>query len=149
EKRLRFLSTVARLWEIAARHAPPGADAKLREVLGGWWARARENHKRLLALLDAVHDSPIPQPLGTQESLLEYDRRRVLKEQLLEAAIGTCLDTALAVRALQGTQEAGAESETETAARSWEPLVLRLEQALMRGDAETVRRGLPAFLERF
>jgi hypothetical protein len=150
EKRLRFLSTVARLWEIAARHSPRKADAKQREVLGGWLTRARENHKRLLSLLDAVHDSPIPQPLGTHESLIEYDRRRVLKEQLLEAAIGTCLDTALAVRALQGTQDlTNAEREPGAAAQTWEPLVLRLEQALMHGDAAEVRRELPAFLEQF
>ena len=145
EKRLRFLSTVVRLWEIAARQEPADTTA-LREVFAAWLSRARHNRQRLSGLLDSIHESPIPQSLGTHESNIEYDRRRLLKEQLLEAAIGTCLDTTLAVRALQGTQDAPAE---QTAEPSWEPLALRLEQALLRGDADAVRSNLTPFLQAF
>src|SRR3712207_7762485 len=35
-------------------------------------------------------------------SLIEFDRRRVVKEQLIYATIGTCLDTSLAVGSLRG-----------------------------------------------
>src|SRR5262249_24775959 len=86
-KRLRFLSTRARLWQIAARRASVGA-----ETSDAWLTTARANEGKLLTFLQALRAYPIPEPSGSQESLMEYDRRRVLKEQLLHAAIGTCLD---------------------------------------------------------
>jgi hypothetical protein len=150
EKRLRFLSTVARLWELAARSLP-GNSAALREASQAWLARARQNRQRLLALLDAVHETPIPQPLGTHESLVEFDRRRLIKEQLLDAIIGTCLDTILAVRALQGSQTRSDSEAPADAGRSpaWEPFLLRLEQGLLHSDAEEVSRALPTFVQHF
>src|SRR5205085_7319282 len=92
EKRLRFQATLARLWQVAARFftsagEPPAA---------GWQAAARENQQRLLALLDAVHAQKLLEPAGAVDALVEYDRRRVLKEQLLYTAIGACLDVTLA-----------------------------------------------------
>jgi hypothetical protein len=152
EKRLRFLSTVARLWGLAARHMPADASGPLREAAAAWLTRAQQNRQRLLLLLDAIHETPIPQPLGTHESLVEFDRRRSIKEQLLEAAIGTCLDTVLAVRALQGSQARGksaTEARSSAAVKPWEPFLLRLEQGLLRGDVDEVRRELPGFVEQF
>src|SRR5262249_50754187 len=131
EKRLRFLSTVARLWQIAARflvrpggggQPPPPA------LLRAWPRTARANRGRLLALLDAIHGHALPEPSGDYDSLVEYDRRRVLKDQLLYAAIGTCLDTSLAIGALRGAlaRLGGPAEEAEADAPAWEPFVLRL-----------------------
>jgi len=149
EKRLRFLSTVARLWEIAARQLP--GDQMPGEALPGWLRRGRANLRELLSLLDAIHERPIPQPVGTDESLMEYDRRRLLKEQLLEGAIGTCLDTVLAVRALSRAEpEEGAGSPPpRTAIPEWAPAAVRLEQAVLGGDVPAVLAQLPAFLRQF
>jgi hypothetical protein len=143
-RRLHFLSTVARLWQIAARRAPAN-----REALVGWFATARANQRRLLALLDSLSDHTIPKPLGSYDSLLEYDRRRVLREQLLDAAIGTCLDNYLAVGSLRGAIEEGGAEVTNGERPSWEPFVLQLERAFFQGDAAAARALLPAFLERF
>lgn len=155
EKRLRFLSTVARLWEIAARQVAtmngavksPAAE----EAVAAWLARARANRQQLLALLNALHESPVPEPLGSHESLIEFDRRRLLKEQLLEASIGTCLDTTLAVHALASAAgdmlDAGPESGRSIP--EWQPLAIQLEQAMLRGDAGQVRHALPEFVKRF
>lgn len=164
-RRLHFLSTVARLWLIAARRELGVGDGPQRqETLRGWLATARKNHRLLLALLDSLHGHDIPDPLGSYDSLVEYDRRRVLKEQLLYTAISTCLDTALAIGALQGTlmlpsakiysvsppgEGGSGERANEAVFGPWEPMVIRLEQALLHGDVSLARATLPAFLELF
>ena len=98
--RLKFLSTVARLWQIAARQAAAGEDRQA--DLNAWLASARASQEPLLALLDAIHQHPVPAPLGSYDSLVEYDRRRSVKDHLLRAAINTCLDTTMAVGTLEG-----------------------------------------------
>jgi hypothetical protein len=157
DRRLRFLSTLARLYQIAARFllADAGAAEHL-ATLQGWRAAARDKRQQLLALLDAVHAHPVPEPTGEYDSLVEYDRRRVLKEQLLSAAIGTCLDTSLAVSALQGAVASASSpggpvtlDPPSAATPAWEEPALRLEQALFRGDAAAARLALPAFVEEF
>jgi hypothetical protein len=165
EKRLRFLSTLARLWQVAAR-AAAGPDALAGNgdsaaALAGWLTAARDKQQHLLALLDAVHAHPLPEPTGDYDSLVEYDRRRVLKEQLLYAAIGTCLDMSLAVGALQGAtaQRGGGEQAPSTGGETrrdpdfppppWEPHAIRLEQALFGGDPAAAREALRPFVEAF
>jgi hypothetical protein len=161
-RRLHFLSTVARLWQLAARHdcqratLSPSKSQEQRETFRLWLNTARENQQRLLMLLDAIGEYPVPQPLGSYDSLVEYDRRRQLKEQLLYTAINTCLDTSMAVATLEGAAGAGASSRAAPAAShaggerpAWEPVAVELEQALLQGDAAAVRRILPAFVEPF
>jgi hypothetical protein len=152
-KRLRFLSTLARLWQIAARRVP-----NERDMLSAWLAAAQANQGKLLHLLDALHAHPVPQPLGSFDSLVEFDRRRVLKEQLVHAAIGTCLDNWLAVGSLQGalapdaavTERAAAVTPAPGGDRpEWEPLVVRLETAFVKGDAASTRALLTPFLKQF
>jgi hypothetical protein len=164
EKRLRFLSTLARLWQIAARFvavatferklpAPaPGEDSPV----GAWLATARHNQQRLLALLDAVHDYPVPEPTAAFDSLVEFDRRRGLKEQLLYTIIGTCLDTSLAVSALRGATAALASRVAPPPTEpprvngpEWEPAALQLEQALFSGDPANAREAFTRFLDLF
>jgi hypothetical protein len=142
-RRLRFLSTVARLWQIAARRAPVNAD-----TLAAWPATARANEQKLSALLQDLHAHPIPEPLGSQDSLMEYDRRRVVKEQLLHAVIGTCMDTFLAVGSLHGAR-GGTEPASDTRRPDWEPAAIHLERAFYQGDAATARTLLPEFLKKF
>jgi hypothetical protein len=153
DRRLRFLSTLARLYQVAGRFlsADPGAGQHL-QTLQGWRTAARDKQQRLLTLLDAIQDHPLPEPTGDYDSLIEYDRRRVLKEQLLSTAIGTCLDTSLAVGALQGAVERAApadESDATDLDSTWEALALRLEQALFRGDTVEARLALVPFVAKF
>jgi hypothetical protein len=143
EKRLRFLGTVARLWRVAARAA--GEAERGRPAVVGWLAGARTNLRRLLALLDAVHGHPLPDPDGDYDSLVEYDRRRGLKEQLLAATLSACLDTTLAVGALDGLGDAGSVgSESGAVVRP-----AALERSLFHGDVAAARIALPHFLQRF
>jgi hypothetical protein len=138
EKHLRFLSTLARLWQIAARFLVQVG----RAVPEGWETNARSNRHGLLELLDALHSHPLPEPEGDADSLIEYDRRRVIKEQLIYSAINTCLDTSLAVGAL-GTALA------EGDAPPWQPEAQALERSLFAGDADAARDALGRFVRLF
>jgi len=165
ERRLRFLSTLARLWQIAARYLSgvrtgETFDAEtargLLTTLGDWLTAARDKQTRLVGLLDSIHAHPIPDPSGDYDSLVEYDRRRVLKEQLVYTTIGTAQDAALAVTALQGACAVLAERVGDDVpvspshgAPPWEALAIRLERDLFRGDAAAVRETLPRFLVQF
>ncbi len=153
--RLHFLTTVARLWHIAARRRPEGAPTAERdEVLARWLTVARENRGRLLALLDAVGAHPVPEPAGAFDALVEFDRRRLLKEQLLHSVIGTCLETELAVGALEGALHGDGREPPVSATGSpysapWGPLAIRLEHEIQRRNPEAVRAVLPSFLRVF
>ncbi len=98
-----------------------------------------------MQLLDTIFVRELPEPTGGYDSLVEYDRRRVVKDQLLYAAIGTCLDTALAVNALDDE-----DNETGTpSVRPWNSYAVKLERALFRGATDEVKSLLPKFFATF
>ncbi len=52
-------------------------------------------HERLLELAEAVHRYPNSlSPTGSHESMVEFDRQRMIKDSLLEHIIATCVETA-------------------------------------------------------
>lgn len=150
--RLRFLSTSARLWQLAARlDAGADIDDQRRETLLTWLAAARTRLAHLGKLLDALHAHPIPTPLGSYESLVEYDRRHLVKEQLLQTAIASALDTWNACLALAGAVGSGeaAHSESVETGLPWQAEAITLERALLRGEHDKAAECLAAFMERF
>jgi hypothetical protein len=150
-RHLRFVSTVARLWLIAARSDLQTArEPRQLDSLRAWLREAMRYQGTVLPLMDRVHDCPIPEPSGTPDTLMEYDRRRVFKEQVLSRAIATCHDLFLAVGALQGASgEPIAVAGDLGGQPQWQPLAIRLERALLRGDREEAWRVLPDFLRLF
>jgi hypothetical protein len=101
--RLAFLRCVSRLWKVAAIHAglavPPGPlEQQKVDMLRRWHAQAAENRKGLIALLESVRGFRLPATSADQESLAEYDRRRMAKDALLEQIIYACVDTVDAAR---------------------------------------------------
>jgi hypothetical protein len=149
EEHLDFLTTVSRLWQTAVPFLRPHLDGntELREALVGWQTQAHAWQPALLELLDQVHRLKIPELVGGFEDVMEYDRRRMLREQLAEAIIETALETGRAVRTLGSVT--GAKLERFEGDPPWEPLALSLETELSRGDATAVRRILPRFLKDF
>ncbi len=145
--RLRFQTTLARLWQAAARFL--GAEGGPDSPAAGWLREARDKRRKMLRLLDAVHAQPLPDPGGAYEALVEYDRRRVLKDQLLYAATGACLHLTLAVGALRGAAGEVDGGDADEPAPPWEPAALRLEQALFQGEPAAAREALPSFTEGF
>lgn len=155
EVRLRFLATLARLWNIVTRilRTAPSEDRSLaQEALASWLPRARTNFQGLLGLLDTIHEHEIPKPMGSYEALVEFDRMRMAKERLLGLVIATCMDQALAVGALRGSLDAETRvdlSPEEIAGPAWETVILDLERSLIRGEAEASRRLLSRFMPIF
>ena len=101
-----FLATLARLWRIsaAATFAHPPIEGR-NEVLAGWARQAMANRRQLLELLSAVARYRIPAPRGTHESLVEYDRRRMLKDNLLSRVMATAVETSAATRLILAATE--------------------------------------------
>jgi hypothetical protein len=165
--RLRFLSTVARLWQIAGRGLIESCrqtdQEQARSILQSWLATAQANRRGLLSLMKEIHAYPIPTPTHAYESLLEYDRRRGLKEHLLEIVIATAFDTSMAVGSLRGGLESQAEvgsekgTGTDPPDRSqspflgprWEASAIRIELALSQGDAAAIQAVLPSLIGSF
>jgi hypothetical protein len=150
EARLRFQATLARLWNVATRTLRAGAPAdEASRPAAAWLARAQQNYRDLLGLLDTIHHHEIPRPTtGSFEAMVEYDRRNVAKERLLNLAIATGLDLALAVGSLRGVCPDDEKAEGLQGA-AWEPYVLELERALLGGDTAAARLVLPKLLDHF
>ncbi len=146
ENHLHFLSTVARLWSIATRsgerNSSEAADNEANPA-NRWLNQAKENYHQLLSLLDKVYEYPIPRATGNYDSIVEFDRRRVIRDRLLHVIIGTCLDTWLAVGSLRSRLRA------ERQVKGWKSDLILLEEALWKGDSDAIRNLVPHFLESF
>ncbi len=137
--RLTFLSTLAQLWKLAAVASFSGdLPAKDREpVLAAWLEQATKYRSQLLDLLGVVARYRIPPPRGTQEALVEFERRRSVKEMLLEQIIAACVESTDAVRLIRAVMDRRDASEGE---ETWEAPAEAALTAVLRGDAEGVRK---------
>lgn len=142
--RLEFLITVARLWKRAAGGALLGETNEDKQTtLRGWCSRANDNFVRLKKLLADVHHFSVPAPLGTQESLVEYDRRRLLKETLLARIVIATVETCSARLWLS----AALESPTrEPKFPEWEEAAIAVLHDIFRGRREDVEQSFPRLL---
>ena len=148
--RLSFLATVARLWRLSAvspildavaRDASPATRGARLAALERWIEQANDNRLALDELLSSVRDYRIPPPLPDHDSLIEYDRRRMTKESLLERVISTCVETAdagrllsAAVMVLRGKMREEAPGSDEEQRRFIEVFA-----ALLQSDPKKVR----------
>lgn len=148
--RLRFLSLWARLWQLTARQALRGAPRDLpRDALANWLTVVQQQQKDLLLLLDDLHAYPVREPLGSYESLVEFDRQRLTKERTMEAALAAGLDLLLAERALQAAllhQQTRGPLEKPS---DWQGLFVQLEFACSQRQLAVVKSLLPLFLRGF
>lgn len=141
ELRLAFLTTLARLWKLAASGpaiagALPGPNTiPASDTLEGWLSQAVTNQAKLATLLAATHRQRLAPPTGSRESLLEYDRRRMRHQTLQERIISTSVETADAARFLRAA--AGA-NEPAAELPAWERDTIPLLQAVLRADAAQV-----------
>lgn len=102
--RLAFFCGLSRFWQITVMCWGPRQKkrlpAEVSDYFALWSQRALTLRSELLTLLDHVRNHRIPTPTGDHESMLEYDRRRLLKETLLERIIETNVELASATRLL-------------------------------------------------
>ncbi|MGC3969260.1 MAG: hypothetical protein QM775_18445 [Pirellulales bacterium] len=106
--RLALIETAARLWKtvaIGASSVPTAVELVQfdRDRLEAWYGQAEANRLGLLALLDQLHAHRLPTPRSTHASLVEYDRRRQIKEDLEARVIVTAVETIEAGRFLLAT----------------------------------------------
>jgi hypothetical protein len=143
---LGFLLTIARLWKLlAVGGGLKDLGAEQIAAVTAWRRHARRLERDLSALLVAIQSRPIPLPSGSQESLIEFDRRRLGQQVLLErvvAAIVVCADAARHLGALAPCTEA------EEALDEWEKLDIDILAALRAGDKVRVRDRLADLRQR-
>ena len=119
--RLAFLDGLAKLWSAAsvAIGTSNGAlkDEPTVESLQQWHRRATHNREQLFSLLDEIGQESIPRPAGNHESMVDYDRHRLVKETLMEQIIATIVETSQAERMLLAAvlaQSDGGYDESQT-----------------------------------
>ncbi len=151
--RLAFHLALARMWGLAsllaaqsgeAANLPPDDKQKRKESLGRWAVQAEKNRRDLLDLLQAIDRFSLITPSGDHDSMVEYDRQRVIKETLLERVIATVVETADAERHLLAATcalEGDASFVPEIA--GWDSDLRRAVAVfggILRRDPKTVRR---------
>ncbi len=154
--RLAFLATVAVLWKRAATDCRPAGQlpAISGDILQRWINDSARFQIGLIRLLDAVERRRVPAPLAERDSLLEFERRRSAKEELLEVIIATIVTLTDAQRWLNAAGDPAIvlHSHDQPAAETDAPAP-EMENAAA-GDALDIRlfRGLltadPAALEK-
>src|SRR5690606_32548066 len=117
--------------------------AELDETYGDWDAQTRRWERGLWTLLTSVQRQAIPRPSSTEESLLEYDRRRGLKDQALHYICLCLVDARLASLWLRAAQSGTAQQTSDVNAEPWEHSAARMLHAVLYGDHERARGAFP------
>jgi len=160
--RVAFLSALARLWKLAAVSDARGAAAADEPEAGPfgclatmrhWIEQSSSNHQRLLELLDAVRRYRIPMAGTDPDSLMQYDRQRLIKDALLERIATACVDvssvgqTMLAALACRSNNHEREIGELAHAFGEEAPIMVRVISAVLRGDNAQVTQLWPALQE--
>lgn len=152
--RLAYFHTLAGLWRIVALlpiRDGTNSNAEIEPLrterdaaLERWVEHARQARIDLLNLLDVVHRYPIRVPATDHDSMVEYDRLRVVKESLLERIIAACVDMTDASRILAAAHLAEKPSPLPdvppSKPESEEALCIGTFAALLRRDAAAARK---------
>lgn len=148
-QRLEFLSTVARLWRHVAIAWNFDADDQpdRRQLLDNWCQQAVSRYDGLLELIEAVNHYAVPQPTGSHDSMVEFDRRRMIKDSLLEQIISTSVETADARRLLLAASGAAVESVGVEKRELGDGGAVEVLRGVLAGDVSAVARHWPAFTQ--
>ncbi len=161
--RLAFLSNLANLWRLASaapvtllRRGATNEDTNQQNAatLMSWAEHASVNQQQLMQLLEAVQAHRVPLPSGGQESLIQYDRHRSLKESLLERVIAAVVEIADARRLLLAsccaiTGDCEAVMENFKGIDEDQRCAIKVFASLLRGDAPAVSQRWAAMADAF
>lgn len=68
-----------------------------------WYRRSVSNREKLFALLDEVGAESIPKPAGHHDSMVDYDRQRMVRDSLIDNVVSTIVRVSQAERFLLST----------------------------------------------
>lgn len=137
-ERLAFLTTVARLWKHTAIGWDAAASSHRLEQFDAWQHEAVTKYGQLVQLLEEVHKHRVPPPTASHESMVDYDRRRMMLETLIEQIITTCVEMSDAGRLLRAA--GGVSQVTEGAPASAIARTIEILRSVLKGDAEGVQK---------
>ncbi len=161
-ERLAFILSLAKLWRYAASKFPnlvergkskdDGETAiKLREQLATvnerlheWLKQADKTWTDMQKLLAQVTAYEVPEPKGTQDSLIEYDRHRGTKEILTDRIVWTTVELADAFYTMSAVT---GDKEYVGRLNHWQQKTLPVFSAFYRSDTKTVKKLWPHMLE--
>jgi len=141
-----------------AASSPPVPPAELVQrltVFSGWAARAAENRQGLLELLDDVQSYRVSAQGSDNDSMRNYDRRRMVRDSLLERVIGTAVEMSDARRIVTGVLIAHQDRHGALAGKVDESILsmgaddaaaVQMFAALISGDHESARQQFPKML---
>ncbi len=164
--RLAFLTTLARLWKLATvgvlqdhqacdtREGSPDPSYEDRAALVRQWLdRADVNSALLTELLTSVSHFKLDSPSGTRESMLEFDRRRLVKLSLVDSIIATLVETNDAARLLLAASVGPEIDGTKNDDPLWKQLAPWQQQCvfllrdMLHGDVHRARERFPTVLD--
>ncbi len=160
--RMAFLSTLARLWKLAAVSTGLGVGPQTDQEVGPfecmgtmrqWIQQAIANHQQLLELLDRVRRYRIPMSGTDPDALMQYDRQRLVKDALLERIAATCVDVSSVgqtMLAALASRSAEHDREIEDLADEFgdeAAMMVRVIAAVLRGHNDQVTELWPALRE--
>jgi hypothetical protein len=142
---LSFIVTIAHLRKITATASLSGDIAvdDRDEVLAGWHDQTAATYRELMELLSAVQRYRIPLPSGAHESMVEYDRRRGVKEMMLDNIINTCVDMSDTMRMIRAAMS---KPKAIEGGEAWDEPMHQAFCALLHGKAPGVRKGWKGLL---
>ena len=141
--RLTFLENLAGLWKTAAMGcATHKENVQYRETLQSWFEQCLAYQRGLRDLLQTLTRQPVPRPLELQQSIMDFDRRRSIKEAMLDRIVATCVeisDAGRMVLAVVLVHDSASSGETPPAYAhqldSLEWKVVQVTSAVLAGDA--------------
>ncbi|MEM6980475.1 MAG: hypothetical protein AAF539_12500, partial [Planctomycetota bacterium] len=158
---LDFLQSLARMWSVAAdvvityphlipTTGKPSDRGRPIASLSSWARRAIENRIGLLQLLGDVRAYKVT-PAGTdKDSMREYDRRRVLRDSLMERVITTAVEMSDARRLITSALAAIDADTDEDLGEDFaedDSGAIDLFAALMADDPNHAREQFPKFID--
>ncbi len=154
ERRLAFINTIARMWKLVAvtPELLAGPDEQTAETVLHWVEEAAANLGPLKDLIDDIHQLELRIDGADQTSLLEYDRRCMLRSSLVEAVIVVAVEASEAVQflaagAISFTSIPPADVLAEVALAADDQETIKLFASLLKRDVRAVRRRWPRLVE--
>lgn len=147
-QRLAFHDSLANMWRFAAFVPDDTPAADRADTIHRWVRIAWDNYRDLDDLVRDLESYQIPAPTGDHDSMVDYDRRRTIRDSLLEQVVATWVEYAKSIRWL--TAAVPDDQRADNPPKSIDEdqhQAAQLSRAALRGDVDAVRAGFPEFLQ--